>query len=132
MLQIQSYAYCVDNTGVRLVKVFQVVGASARRQATLGDMVWVVVKAIDTKKGIFLRDEKRKWKFRRGSVHKAVVVQVKQKIRRRDLSYIWFRRNSVVLVNRAGIPLGNRIKTPVPIEVANKYPGIGSICFKFM
>jgi large subunit ribosomal protein L14 len=129
---MQSYAYCVDNTGVRLVKVFQVVGASCKREATLGDLVWVVVRSADTKRGILMRDEKKRWKFRRGSVHKAVVVQVKQKIRRRDWSYIWFRRNSVVLVNRAGLPLGNRIKTPVPIEVANKFPGVGSVCYKFM
>jgi len=87
MIKMGTYIYCVDNTGVVIVKVFQVIGNRFTRVATLGTKVLVVVKGVNVR-AKSLQDEKKKHKFRRGSVHRAVIVQMKKKFRRRDLSYI--------------------------------------------
>jgi ribosomal protein L14 len=39
MIRKNSVVSVVDNTGVKLVKVFQVVGSRHRRKANLGDFV---------------------------------------------------------------------------------------------
>jgi len=79
MIRIGSIVYCIDNTGVVMVKIFQVIGNRVKREATLGSKVLVVVKRINLKSKA-LKDARKKNKFRRGSVHRAVIVNVKQKI----------------------------------------------------
>jgi len=44
MIRIGSIVYCIDNTGVVMVKIFQVIGNRVKREATLGSKVLVVVK----------------------------------------------------------------------------------------
>jgi ribosomal protein L14 len=127
MLKVGSYAYCIDNTGVIFVKIFQALGNSYKKQVELGDVVWVVVKTVNNS-AHFLKDDKTKWKFRGGSVHRAVVVHVVEKYRRRNMTYIWFPRNAVVLVNKNYIPYAKRVKMGVPKEVADRHPSIGSLC----
>jgi large subunit ribosomal protein L14 len=63
----------------------------------------------------------------RGTLHRAVVVQIKKKIKRLDKSWIWFNSNSIVLVDKKNKPLAKRIRTVIPREVALKYPTIASI-----
>jgi hypothetical protein len=46
MLKIGSYAYCIDITGVHLVKTFKVLGAGSTNNIILGTMVMIVVKSV--------------------------------------------------------------------------------------
>jgi len=87
MVKIGSYAYRIDTTGVHLVKIFQVFGASYKRRAILGDVVYVVIRGVDTK-AHYLKDDRMKFKFRKGSVHRAVVVHTREKFRRRNRQFI--------------------------------------------
>jgi len=75
MIRKGSVVYCVDNTGVKLVKVFQVIGSRHRRKANLGDFVLVVIRARNLK-AKNMKSEKQLWRFRRGSVHRAIVINV--------------------------------------------------------
>jgi len=59
MINIHSYAYCVDMTGVHLVKIFKVIGSCYKRQAKLGDIVFVVVRGVDTS-AHYLKDDRLK------------------------------------------------------------------------
>jgi ribosomal protein L14 len=45
------------------------------------------VRGVNTR-AHFLKDDRLKFKFRKGSVHKAVIVYVRKKYRRDDFSYI--------------------------------------------
>jgi len=92
----------------------------------LGDNVYVVVKSLDTILFNLLEEKKRK-KFMRGTLHRAIVVQVKKKIKRADKSWMWFNSNSIVLVDKKFKPLAKRIRTVIPREVALKHPTIASI-----
>lgn len=84
MIKMNSYVYCVDNSGVAFAKVFQILGENKKRRiGALGDKVYVVVKSLDTI--LFnLLEEKKKKKFMIGTIHRAIVVQVKKKIKRED------------------------------------------------
>jgi len=78
MIKMNSYVYCVDNTGVAYAKVFQILGNKYKRVASYGDMVWVIVKSWDRSSGT-LEDDKLKKRFRRGSIHRAIIVHTKKK-----------------------------------------------------
>jgi large subunit ribosomal protein L14 len=55
--------------------------------------------------------------IKKGAKVKAVVVRTKKEQRRSDGSYIRFDRNSVVIVNAEGEPVGTRIFGPVAREL---------------
>jgi len=48
MVKTGSYAHCVDTTGVTLERVFEAFGASYKKNVTLGDAVYVVVRVVNT------------------------------------------------------------------------------------
>jgi large subunit ribosomal protein L14 len=83
MIKMNSMVYCVDNTGVANAKVIQMYGNRNKRVASYGDMVYIVVKSLDKSSGNLL-DEKQKKKFRKGSLHRAVIVHTKKKVKRVD------------------------------------------------
>ena len=53
-------------------------------------------------------------------IYKAIIVRVKKKICREDGSAISFSKNSVVLLNAKGSPIGSRIFGPVTKELRTK------------
>jgi len=69
-----------------------------------------------------------KFKFRKGSVHRAIVVHTREKYKRKNRTYIWFPRNAVVLVNKNKVPIAKRIKLGIPREVADEHATLGSMC----
>ena len=58
--------------------------------------------------------------IKKGTVTKAVIVRTKNKLRRKDGSYIRFDDNAVVLLNQSDEPRGTRIFGPVPRELRAK------------
>lgn len=127
MIRKNSVVYCVDNTGVKLVKVFQVIGSRHRRKANLGDFVLVVIRARNLK-AKNMQSEKQLWRFRRGSVHRALVVNVNTWYYRPIGIYIRWTQNAIVLVDRHKTPIGSRIYATLTKEFFTKFPALGSIC----
>lgn len=126
-MKVGTYAYCIDITGVHLVKIFKVLGAGSRNKIILGTMVMIVVKSVNPR-SFFLKDERVKFKFRKGSIHRAIVVHTREKYKRANRTYIWFPRNAVVLINKNRVPFAKRVKLGVPKEIADEYAAIGSMC----
>jgi large subunit ribosomal protein L14 len=117
MIQAETYLESADNSGARELQCIKVLGATRRRYATLGDIIIVSVK-----------EALPKSKVKKGEVHNAVVVRVKQSVRREDGSYIRFDDNAVVLLNKQGEPIGTRIFGPVARELrARKLARITSL-----
>jgi large subunit ribosomal protein L14 len=106
MIQMQTMLESADNSGAKRLQCIKVLGGSRRRYATLGDIVVVSVK-----------EALPKSKVKKGDVHKAVIVRVKQNTRRPDGTYIKFDDNAVVLLNTQGEPIGTRIFGPVAREL---------------
>ena len=106
MIQQETRLKVADNSGVKEVLCFKVLGGSRRRYATVGDIVVVTVKqAIPG--GI----------VKKGDISRAVVVRTTKEVRRSDGSYIRFDDNAAVLLTAAGEPRGTRVLGPVAREL---------------
>jgi large subunit ribosomal protein L14 len=106
MIQHMSKLEVADNSGAKKVMCIKVLGGSRRRYARLGDVIVASVKEAAPDGTV-----------KKGTKVKAVVVRTKKEQRRPDGSYIRFDRNSVVLVNAEGEPIGTRIFGPVAREL---------------
>ena len=106
MIQHMSKLEVADNSGAKKVMCIKVLGGSRRRYARLGDVIVASVKEAAPDGTV-----------KKGAKVKAVVVRTKKEQRRPDGSYIRFDRNSVVLVNAEGEPVGTRIFGPVAREL---------------
>ncbi len=109
MIQQETRVRVADNTGAREVLCIRVLGGSARRYASVGDIIVGSVK--DALPGAAVK---------KGDVVKAVVVRTAKENRRLDGSYIKFDDNAVVLINEQRQPRGTRIFGPVARELREK------------
>jgi len=109
MIQQESRLNVADNSGAKEVLCIRVLGNSGQRYAKVGDKIVVTVKDAIPAGGI-----------KKGTVAKAVIVRTKNKLRRKDGSYIRFDDNAVVILNAADEPRGTRIFGPVARELRDK------------
>mgnify|MGYP000595256146 FL=1 len=106
MIQQESRLNVADNSGAKEVLCIKVLGNSGQDFAKIGDTIVVTVKDAIPAGGI-----------KKGTVSKAVIVRTKNKLRRKDGSYIRFDDNAVVLLNASEEPRGTRIFGPVAREL---------------
>ena len=106
MIQQESRLNVADNSGAKEVLCIRVLGNSGQDYARIGDKIVVTVKDAMPAGGI-----------KKGTVSKAVIVRTKNKLRRKDGSYIRFDDNACVLLNSAGELRGSRIFGPVAREL---------------
>lgn len=117
MIQEETLLKVADNTGAKRVKCFRILGGSARRYASVGD---VIIGSV--------RDVEPDGSVKKGDVVRAVVVRTKRYIKRKDGSWLRFDTNSCVLIDDKGNPRGTRIFGPVAREVRDAgYLKIGSL-----
>jgi large subunit ribosomal protein L14 len=109
MIQQESRLSVADNSGAKEVLCIRVLGNSGQDYAKIGDKIVVTVKMLY--QPVVLKKEQ---------VSKAVIVRTKNKLRRKDGSYIRFDDNAVVLLNNADEPRGTRIFGPVARELRDK------------
>jgi len=109
MIQQESRLNVADNSGAKEVLCIRVLGNSGQQYAGIGDKIVVSVKAAIPAGGV-----------KKGTVSKAVIVRTKNKLRRKDGSYISFDDNAVVLLNNSDDPRGTRIFGPVARELRDK------------
>lgn len=110
MLQQESRCKVSDNTGAKEVLVIRVLGGTRKRYASLGDSIIVTIK-IALPGGNTVK---------KGQVFKAVIIRTKNRIRRKDGSYINFDDNACVLINPSGDMIGTRVFGPVARELREK------------
>lgn len=109
MIQTYTRLKVADNTGARQLMVIRVMGGSARRYATVGDVVVCSVKQAIANSAI-----------KKGEVVRAVVVRTARQLRRPDGSYIRFDDNAAVILTDQVNPRGTRIFGPVARELREK------------
>jgi ribosomal protein L14 len=80
---VLSIVNCVDNTGVVFVKIIKVFGHTNKRFAKIGDRISLVISSINlnTKN---MKDHRRRHKLRRGTIHRGIVIQTKQRFFRKN------------------------------------------------
>lgn len=109
MIFSSSVLNVCDNTGVKWVSCIKVLGGNPRIFGGPGDILVVSIKST-----------KSLSKIKKKDIFKAIIVRVKKKICREDGSSISFSKNSVVLLNVKGFPIGSRIFGPVAKELRTK------------
>ncbi|MAE81074.1 MAG: 50S ribosomal protein L14 [Dehalococcoidia bacterium] len=109
MIQRETRLKVADNSGAREVLCINIIGGSARRYASLGDVITCTVK--DAQPGGTVKMHQ---------VVKAVVVRTSKEVRRTDGSYIRFDDNACVIIGDDENPRGTRIFGPVARELRNK------------
>ena len=109
MIQPQTRLTCADNTGARELMCIRVLGGSNRRYATVGDVIVAAVK-----------DALPNMPVKKSEVVRAVVVRVRNHVRRPDGSTIRFDDNAAVIVQKDGNPKGTRVFGPIARELRDK------------
>lgn len=109
MIQQESRLMVADNSGAKEVLCIRVLGNSGQDYAHIGDKIVVTVKSVNPSGNM-----------KKGTVSKAVIVRTRNKLRRKDGSYIRFDDNAVVLLNQADEPRGSRIFGPIARELRDK------------
>jgi large subunit ribosomal protein L14 len=109
MIQAQTKLNVADNTGARELMCIRVMGGSNRRYASVGDIITAVVK-----------DALPNMPVKKSEIVKAVVVRVRNHIRRPDGSTIRFDDNAAVIIQKDGNPKGTRVFGPIARELRDK------------
>jgi large subunit ribosomal protein L14 len=109
MIQPNSMLKVADNSGAKLIQVFNVPGGTRRRYAQLGDIVVAAVKKAEPRKLVKKHDKV-----------KAVIVRQRKEYKRADGSYIRFDDNAAVILSEGKLPKGSRILGPVAKELREK------------
>jgi len=109
MIQRRTKLTPADNSGVQMMTVTHIYGASKQDFASLGDVVQCIVRKADPT-GIVKDDE----------LVRVVIIRTHKEYRRKDGSYIRFDDNAGVVVDADGNPRGTRIFGPVAREIKEK------------
>ncbi|OGG35231.1 50S ribosomal protein L14 [Candidatus Gottesmanbacteria bacterium RIFOXYB1_FULL_47_11] len=111
MVQRRTKLAAADNSGVQLMTIIHIYGASKQKFARLGDIVQCVVKKADPQ-GVVKDDE----------LVKVVVVRTRKEFKRRDGSYIRFDDNAGVVIDNDvdKNPRGTRVFGPIARELKEK------------
>lgn len=111
MIQLKTFLKVIDNSGALIAECINVMGK--KRVASIGDEIVVSVKKSRP------MDEKLQ-KLKKGDVSRALVVRVRKEVMRNDGSFIKFDDNAVVMLDKKGQPVGNRILGPIGFECRQK------------
>ena len=106
MIQPQTYLNVADNSGARKLMCIQILGASNRKYAHIGDVIIAVVK-----------DAVPNMPLKKSEIVRAVVVRTCKELRRKNGTIIQFDDNAAVVINQEGNPKGTRVFGPVAREL---------------
>jgi len=109
MIYMKTLLDVADNTGAKKASCIGVIGRKGKLVATVGDIVTVNVK-----------DANPNALVKKGEVAKAVIVRMKNQLRRPDGSCVRFGSNAIVFIDQQLNPRGTRVFGPVARELREK------------
>eukprot|EP01130_Rhizamoeba_saxonica_P015963 TRINITY_DN7286_c0_g1_i1.p5 TRINITY_DN7286_c0_g1~~TRINITY_DN7286_c0_g1_i1.p5 ORF type:complete len:133 (+),score=8.96 TRINITY_DN7286_c0_g1_i1:1896-2294(+) len=127
MLLAGTLLNLVDATGLLLVTCIRILGSSCKLNASLGDTFVISVKNLKVTSAFIEKKKDRANVYCSGTMHRVFIVRVKKNYFRTLGALVKFSENSAILVNKKNVPLGLRIKGPVPMEICFRYPTIGNL-----
>lgn len=106
MIQPQTYLNVADNSGARKLMCIQILGASNRKYAHIGDIIIAVIK-----------EAVPNMPLKKSEIVRAVVVRTCKELKRKNGTIIQFDDNAAVVINQEGNPKGTRVFGPVAREL---------------
>lgn len=114
MIQEQTILKVSDNSGAKNVQCIKVLGGFKKKYAKLGGIIIVSVKELRNR-------SKLTSKIKKKEIYKALIVKTKRKSIKKDgLTTFIDDKNSVVLINKKGMPIATRITSPIPVGLRKK------------
>ena len=107
---MQTKVRIIDNSGALQARCIKIYDGNL---SGTGSIILISVQKVQTK---FVK----KIKILKGEIYKALVVRTKFKKNSRFQEYVSFNENSVILLNKMGLPMGNRLVGPVPFILRSK------------
>lgn len=131
MIQMGTILHVSDSTGVVFVQCIKVLGSYKKRIAYMGDIIIVCVKKINPRKFV---KAKSRWikRFRKGSIHRALIIRSKVNFNYLFGALIKFDENSVILLAGSSVvPVSNNVYGPIFRIFAMRWPSLGCVssCF---
>ena len=111
MIQVGTQLYVADNSGAKKVECIKVFNKTTQRVGQVGELILVSVKELN---------EKQTQKVKKGQIFKAIILETRSPIHRKDGSSLKFQRNTALLLSPQLSPLGTRIQGLVPYELRQK------------
>nr|YP_008802552.1 ribosomal protein L14 [Monomastix sp. OKE-1]AGZ90205.1 ribosomal protein L14 [Monomastix sp. OKE-1] len=102
MILVGTQLNVSDNSGAKIIECIKILGKKSSSFASIGDIIVVSVKETTGK-------SKQTRKVEKGGIYKALVIETKKGIKRKDGSILRFHRNSALLLSEQGNPIGTRI-----------------------
>lgn len=110
MIQLRTILKVVDNTGVKILQCFHILGGSTRKYGQIGDVIIGSVREVEPRREIKRKD-----------VVRAVIVRQKRPFRLKSGVYLRFDDNAVVILDgKTKEPKGNRLGGPIPRVLKKK------------
>ena len=109
MLQRETLAKVADNSGAKVVRIFNIPGGTRKRYARIGEIVVASVQSAEPRKSTKKKD-----------IVRCVVVRQRKAFQRKDGSSVRFDENAVVIVDEKQEPKATRIFGPIPREIKKK------------
>jgi large subunit ribosomal protein L14 len=111
MIQVGTQLHVADNSGAKKVECIKVLNKTKQRVGFVGEFILVSIKELT---------QKQTQKVKKGQIFKAVILETKFPIQRKDGSSLKFQKNTVALISPQLSPVGTRIQGFVPYELRQK------------
>jgi len=111
MIQLGTIVKVADKTGVVLAQCIKVFSTSKDHIAYIGDVILVSIRWVNPKRLQYIKERRRK-RFLKGSLQRALVIRAKTNFVRDSGIFMKFDENSVILVSKSVVPLSNRLRVP--------------------
>lgn len=110
MIQLRTILKVVDNTGVKFLQCFHILGGGTRKYGQIGDIIVGSVREAEPRREIKRKD-----------VVRAVIVRQKKPFRLKSGIYLRFDDNAAVILDgKTKEPKGNRVIGPIPRTLKGK------------
>jgi large subunit ribosomal protein L14 len=124
MIKINTILKVSDNSSIKTVKCIKILGGYKKKYAEIGDIIVVTVKEIR------FCNLKKSFKIKKKDIFKALVIRTKNFVDKRSNIKIFFKFNSVILLDKLKNPVGTRIFGYLPRILKLNYNKCISIASK--
>jgi len=125
MIQVQTLLNISDNSGGKIGKCIKIIQGYKNRYGKINNLILVTIQKLRKKR-------KNISKVKKGNILKSILIRTKNKIQKKDGTFIKFKENSIILINKDFKPIGTKIYGPVSKKLkSEKYMKIASISTGF-
>jgi large subunit ribosomal protein L14 len=110
MIQQRTILKVSDNSGVKTVRCLKILGGFKKKYSILGDIIIISIQQLKNKL-------KKTSKLKKKEIYRALIIKTKINYKKKTGYENFFKKNSIVLINKQGNPIGTRILGAIPLSL---------------